>query len=135
MAESLIIRLRDDAAPSWMVCNEDGQVLVNPAEGELVQAVPLAVGRRVVVIVPAGAAMIIDSRAPERDPRMFTAASTPYSVTRPMPRHAPPPSAGIIMAPVSMRRVATAADDTTEFAAQRSVPATPPATGPKASLT
>jgi|SRR5688572_8064377 len=66
MAESLIIRLRDAASPDWMVCNEDGQVLVNPVSGELAQAAPLAVGRRAVVIVPAGTAMIIDAEAPAK---------------------------------------------------------------------
>ena len=47
-----------------------------------------------------------------------------------MTRHTPAPSAGIIRAIVSIRRFATAAADTTEFAAQSSVPATPPTTGP-----
>ena len=29
MTESLIIHLRDGAQPQWMVCNEDGNVIVN----------------------------------------------------------------------------------------------------------
>jgi|SRR6185295_10332671 general secretion pathway protein L len=66
MAESLIIQLREGAAPRWIVCNEDGQVLVNAVSGELVQAAPLAVGRRVAVIVPATDVLLADSDAPAR---------------------------------------------------------------------
>src|SRR6185436_10926415 len=66
MAESLIVQLRDGVAPRWMVCNEDGQVLVNAISGELAQAAPLATGRRVVVIVPASDVLAADSEAPAR---------------------------------------------------------------------
>jgi len=66
MAESLIIRLRHGDAPSWMVCNEDGQVLVNAVSGELVQAAPLAAGRRVVLVVSPGDALVTDSEAPAK---------------------------------------------------------------------
>jgi len=66
MAESLIIQLREGAAPRWIVCNEDGQVLVNAVSGELVQAAPLAAGRRVAVIVPATDVLLADSDAPAR---------------------------------------------------------------------
>jgi general secretion pathway protein L len=66
MAESLIIRLRHDEAPRWMVCNEDGQVLVNAVSGELLQAVPLAAGRRVIVLVSPGDALVTESDAPAR---------------------------------------------------------------------
>ena len=53
MSESLIIQLREAGAPRWMVCNHDGHVLVNAVSGELAQAVPLSVGRRIAVINPA----------------------------------------------------------------------------------
>jgi len=66
MAESLIVQLRDGVAPRWMVCNQDGQVLVNALSGELAQAVPLATGRRVVVIVPASDVLALDTEAPAR---------------------------------------------------------------------
>ena len=66
MAESLIVQLSDGVAPRWMVCNEDGQVLVNAMSGDLTQAVPLATGRRVVVIVPASEVLFADSEAPAK---------------------------------------------------------------------
>jgi len=66
MAESLIIRLRSGEPPRWMVCNEDGQVLVNAVSGELAQAVPLSAGRRVVLIVPPGDALVTESDAPAK---------------------------------------------------------------------
>jgi len=67
MADSLIIQLRDGAAARWMVCNGDGQVLVNAVSGELAQAAPLAAGRRVVVIVPAGEVLVAESDAPAKN--------------------------------------------------------------------
>jgi len=66
MAESLIIQLFDGVTPRWMVCNEDGQVLVNAMSGELTQAVPLATGRRVVLVVPASDVLFADSEAPAK---------------------------------------------------------------------
>src|SRR5687768_14963271 len=66
MSESLIIRMREGFAPQWMVCNDDGHVLVNAVSGELAQAVPLSVGRRVAVIVPATAVLVTESDAPAR---------------------------------------------------------------------
>lgn len=66
MSESLIIHLRDGAAPQWLVCNADGQVIVNPVSGELAQSLQMSAGRRVVVIVPAGEALVTDSDAPAR---------------------------------------------------------------------
>jgi general secretion pathway protein L len=66
MAESLIIQLRDGSAPQWMVCNEDGHVVVNAMSGELVQAVPLSMGRRTVVIVPATDVLTTEAEAPAR---------------------------------------------------------------------
>jgi hypothetical protein len=35
MPESLIIHLRDGASPQWMVCNDDGHVIVNAVSGDL----------------------------------------------------------------------------------------------------
>jgi len=67
MSESLIIQLRDGAAPHWMVCNSDGHVIVNAMQGELAQAVPLSVGRRIVVIVPAGDVLATESDAPAKN--------------------------------------------------------------------
>jgi general secretion pathway protein L len=64
MAESLIIQLRDGVAPQWMVCNEDGHVIVNAVSGELVQAAPLAVGRRTVIVVPATEVLTTEAEAP-----------------------------------------------------------------------
>lgn len=66
MAESLIIRLRDGGSARWLVCNEDGQVLVKETGGELVQAAPLAAGRRVVVLVSPGDVLVTDSEAPAK---------------------------------------------------------------------
>jgi len=67
MSESLIIQLRPGGAPCWMVCNDDGHVLVNAVSGELVQAVPLSVGRRVTVIVPASDVLVTESDAPAKN--------------------------------------------------------------------
>jgi general secretion pathway protein L len=66
MSESLIIHLRDGAAPQWMVCNEDGNVIVNAISGELSQATAMAIGRRVAVILPASEALVADSDAPAK---------------------------------------------------------------------
>lgn len=66
MTESLIIHLRDGAAPQWMVCNEDGNVIVNAVSGELSQATAMSLGRRVVVILPASEALVADSEAPAK---------------------------------------------------------------------
>lgn len=66
MAESLIIQLRDGVAAHWMVCGDDGHVLVNAISGELAQAVPLSAGRRVVAIVPASEVLAADSEAPAK---------------------------------------------------------------------
>jgi general secretion pathway protein L len=66
MSESLIIHLRDGVAPQWLVCNDDGQVIVNPVSGELVQAAAMCAGRRVAVIVPATEAIATDSDAPAK---------------------------------------------------------------------
>ena len=66
MAESLIIHLRDGASPQWMVCNEDGHVVIDAMSGELSQAAPLGATRRVVVILPAGDALVTESEAPAK---------------------------------------------------------------------
>src|SRR4051812_18722840 len=67
MAESLIIQLREGMQPQWMVCNEEGQVVVNAATGELPQAVPLATGRRVAVIVPGTEVLTTEVEAPAKN--------------------------------------------------------------------
>ena len=67
MAESLIIQLREGTAPHWMVCNDDGHVLVNAVSGELVQAAPLATGRRIAVIVPGTEVLTTESDAPAKN--------------------------------------------------------------------
>jgi general secretion pathway protein L len=66
MTESLIIHLRDGVQPQWMVCNDDGHVVVNAMSGDLVQAVALGTGRRVAVILPASEALATDSDAPAK---------------------------------------------------------------------
>jgi general secretion pathway protein L len=66
MSDSLIIQLRDGAAPQWMVCGEDGQVVVEAVSGELAQATAMATGRRVVVILPANEALATESDAPAK---------------------------------------------------------------------
>src|SRR5262245_37413433 len=66
MSESLIIQLREGDAPRWMVCNTDGHVIVNAMSGELIQAAPLSVGRRVAVIVPASEVLATESDAPAK---------------------------------------------------------------------
>ena len=76
----------------------------------------------------------MDSRAPERAPRMLTAASPAYRTARKAARPVPEPSAGDAVATVSTRRLATAAFGTIEFATHSSVPATPPTIGPNDSV-
>jgi general secretion pathway protein L len=66
MGESLIIHLRDGASPRWLVCNDDGHVVVNAVSGELAQATAMATGRRVAVILPATEALVTDSDAPAK---------------------------------------------------------------------
>ena len=66
MSETLVIQLRDGAAPHWMVCNGDGQVVVEAVSGELVQASAMSAGRRVAVILPPGEALATDSDAPAK---------------------------------------------------------------------
>jgi general secretion pathway protein L len=66
MSQSLIIQLRDGAAPQWMVCNEDGQVAIEAVSGDLTQATAMTTGRRVVVILPAGDALATESDAPAK---------------------------------------------------------------------
>ncbi|MGC4111375.1 MAG: type II secretion system protein GspL [Nocardioides sp.] len=79
MSESLIIQLRDGATPQWLVCNDDGNVIVNPVSGELAQAVPMATGRRVVLIVPATDALATDSDAPAKSAAKL-AQVVPYAL-------------------------------------------------------
>ena len=52
--------------PQWMVCNDDGHVVVNAVSGELAQATAMSAGRRVAVIVPAGEALVTESDAPAK---------------------------------------------------------------------
>lgn len=66
MTESLIIHLRDGAQPQWMVCNDDGHVVVNAMSGELAQATAMSTGRRIAVILPASEALATDSDAPAK---------------------------------------------------------------------
>jgi general secretion pathway protein L len=66
MSESLVIQLRDGASPQWMVCNDDGHVVVEAMSGELAQATAMSTGRRVAVILPAGEALATDSDAPAK---------------------------------------------------------------------
>jgi general secretion pathway protein L len=66
MSETLVIHLRDGSTPRWMVCNSDGQVVVNAISGELVQASAMGTGRRIAVIVPAGDVLATDSDAPAK---------------------------------------------------------------------
>src|SRR5687767_13375739 len=66
MTESLIIHLRDGASPQWMVCNDDGHVVVNAVSGELAQATAMSVGRRVAVILPANEVLATESDAPAK---------------------------------------------------------------------
>jgi general secretion pathway protein L len=66
MTESLIIHLRDGAQPQWMVCNDDGHVVVNAVSGDLAQATAMATGRRVVAILPANEVLATESDAPAK---------------------------------------------------------------------
>ena len=52
--------------PQWMVCNDDGHVVVNAVSGELAQATAMATGRRVAVILPASEALATESDAPAK---------------------------------------------------------------------
>src|SRR6187399_827102 len=67
MSESLIIHLRDGAQPQWMVCNDDGHVVVNAVSGDLAQATAMATGRRVAAILPATEVLATDSDAPAKN--------------------------------------------------------------------
>ena len=78
MSESLIIHLRDGAAPQWLVCKDD-QVIVNPVSGELAQATAMSAGRRVVVIVPAAETLVTDSDAPAKSAAKL-AQVVPYAL-------------------------------------------------------
>src|SRR6187401_2232505 len=66
MSESLIIHLRDGAQPQWMVCNDDGHVVVNAVSGDLAQATAMATGRRVAAILPATEVLATDIDAPAK---------------------------------------------------------------------
>jgi general secretion pathway protein L len=66
MSESLVIHLRDGASPQWLVCNSDGQIVVQAVSGTLEQATAMAAGRRVAVIVPSGDVLVTDSDAPAK---------------------------------------------------------------------
>src|SRR5689334_18667964 len=79
MAESLIIQLRAGESPRWMVCNDDGHVVVNAAEGELQQAAPLTAGRRVAVIVPASEVLSLDTEVPAKSANKL-AQVVPYAL-------------------------------------------------------
>jgi len=78
MSESLIIHLRDGAAPQWLVCKDD-QVIVNPVSGELAQATAMSAGRRVIVIVPAAETLVTDSDAPAKSATKL-AQVVPYAL-------------------------------------------------------
>jgi general secretion pathway protein L len=79
MSESLVIHLRDGAAPQWLVCNDDGQVIVNAVSGELAQATAMSAGRRVAVIIPASEALTTDSDAPAKSAAKL-AQVVPYAL-------------------------------------------------------
>ena len=66
MSESLVIQFREGASPQWMVCNDDGHVVVEAMSGELAQATAMSTGRRVAVILPPGEALATDSDAPAK---------------------------------------------------------------------
>lgn len=79
MSESLIIQLRDGFAPQWLVCNGEGQVIVNPVSGELAQATAMSAGRRVVLIVPGTDALATESDAPAKSASKL-AQVVPYAL-------------------------------------------------------
>jgi general secretion pathway protein L len=66
MSETLVIHLRDGAPARWLVCDSDGQVVVDALSGDLAQATAMSAGRRVAVIVPAGEVLATDSDAPAK---------------------------------------------------------------------
>ena len=67
MSESLVIQLREGAQPRWLVCNSDGQIIVDALVGELAQAAPMSAGRRVAVIVPSSDVLVTESDAPAKN--------------------------------------------------------------------
>ncbi len=79
MADSLIIHLRDGAAPQWMVCNEDGHVVVNAVSGDLTLAAPLGTSRRVVAILPAHETLVTECDVPARSAAKL-ATVVPYAL-------------------------------------------------------
>ncbi len=66
MSESLIIHLRNGAEPEWLVCSDDGSVVVQPVSGPIEQATAMAAGRRIVAVVPSSDALVTESDAPAK---------------------------------------------------------------------
>lgn len=62
----LLIRLDplDPAVASWMVASAQGQQVLPPQQGSLIQAAPLAAGRRVAVLVSAADVVSLDADLP-----------------------------------------------------------------------
>ncbi len=68
MADWLLIRLprAPDAPVSWLVCDNQGRVVIPQQKGTLLQAAPLGGSRRVCVIVPAGDVVLTEVDLPVR---------------------------------------------------------------------
>ncbi len=68
MAEWLLVRMASEsrANASWLVCNDQGQILLPPQSGPLSQAVPMAGLRRVAVIVPSDAVLLVEAQLPAK---------------------------------------------------------------------
>jgi general secretion pathway protein L len=68
MAEWLLVRLPHDATTgaSWLVCNDQGQILLPPQSGPLSQAAQMSASRRVAVVVPSDAVLLTDAQLPAK---------------------------------------------------------------------
>lgn len=66
MPDTLLLRLPREASDlaSWMVADAAGNMLVPPQSGALVQAAPMAGGRRVVALVPAADVLLTEAELP-----------------------------------------------------------------------
>jgi general secretion pathway protein L len=68
MAEWLLIRMASEARvnASWLVCNDQGQILLPPQSGALAQAAQMASTRRVAVVVPSDSVLLVDAQLPAK---------------------------------------------------------------------
>src|SRR5687768_15689827 len=66
MADWFLLRLprEPDAVAAWMVADSSGRMAMPPQSGPLMQATPMASGRRVCVLVPGADVLLTDAEVP-----------------------------------------------------------------------